>query len=733
MFTVEEKRGNLMIRKRFSMFVLMTVALLVSSGMFGLTALAEENEQPLKFDFGNGPTADGYLEVTSTTTYSEERGYGINKTVAERDRGEPDDLRRDFLLDGNYEFKVDLPNGDYYLKLIAGDNIAFNRSRFTIEGENIGSFTSNAGQFAEVTHTTTVSDGQLNIQIGDNGRINGLEIYPVPEITSLDVSDVSLAPNTYVQLSWEPNELAQSYKVFRKKDGERSFSYIGETSDTRFTDETAELGYTYRYAVSLVTDVGIESARSNEVTVKMIDDNVSVPKSPGGVNVTSHSSEEATLAWNEVIDAVRYYVYRTRYSPEQFPNEDVFEKIGVTDELTWSDEQIFSPNPYFYVVKAVNEGGLSENSTVVSFQDEKTYSGDFKGCGQGKFDAQVLQTGKSWRVINKGVVYTGNDMHAAMQAAVHSLTPDRTKQERVIVRGSGTIPADKSVELPSHTSFEVCGTIHVEGTGDPFDYGNHNAAVRIRHAENVTVPYLQVTGRPNFGIFVRTSENIHLGQIDLRLDGGHGIRIDSRDNDDVYGVRNVRIDDVYVTGTSSHGVETYGVDGISIGRVTAVHTGYSGILLNDTINADIDVVYGYGAGTGTGYAAFRMANRNGHVDDEYSANIHVGEVIARGGGRGIFCVSRSGGAVIERVDIAGTGSNSMLIENCYNITINGGVVEGPNDIRIAARAEFPNTANILMQNIRLRNSSILESPCGDNVIIRDITLENSQINACGPS
>jgi len=32
-------------------------------------------------------------------------------------------------------------------------------------------------------------------------------------------------------------------------------------------------------------------------------------------------------------------------------------------------------------------------------------------------------------------------------------------------------------------------------------------------------------------------------------------------------------------------------------------------------------------------------------------------------------VSESGGVVIDRVDIADTGSNSILLENCYHVNI----------------------------------------------------------------
>jgi hypothetical protein len=66
------------------------------------------------------------------------------------------------------------------------------------------------------------------------------------------------------------------------------------------------------------------------------------------------------------------------------------------------------------------------------------------------------------------------------------------------------------------------------------------------------------------------------------------------------------------------------------------------------------------AGTGTGYAAFRVANRNGRINNAYPTNVRVGLVRARGGGRGVFCVSESGGLVIDRVDIANTGNNAIL-------------------------------------------------------------------------
>ena len=349
-------------------------------------------------------------------------------------------------------------------------------------------------------------------------------------------------------------------------------------------------------------------------------------------------------------------------------------------------------------------------------------------CGAGTYHAEAVQGGSGWTVRAGGqVVHQGQDMLAAMRAAVDSLDPNRTEQQGVVVHGSGSMPANTSLDLPSHTLLEVCGTIDVTGP-----VAANHAAVRIRHVQDVAVPHLSLTGSPYFGVFVQSAQNVHFGQIDLRLSSGLGMRVDSRDDDSGRMARDISIDDVYVSGTDNHGVETYGVDGFTVGTVTARNTGYSGLLLNDTENAHIGLVDAQNAGTGTGYAAFRMANRNGRVGGSYPVNIRVGEVRARGGGRGVFCVSESGGAVIDRVDIADTGSNAVLIENCHNVTIaaQGGTVRGPGDIRIAARDEFANTSGVTLANLTVIDSAITERPCAIGTVVRDVVLEGSRDDTC---
>jgi len=315
-----------------------------------------------------------------------------------------------------------------------------------------------------------------------------------------------------------------------------------------------------------------------------------------------------------------------------------------------------------------------------------------------------------------------------MQAGIDGLDAGRSSKQSVLVQGSGTIAANSRVSVASYTILNVCGTIDVTGSGS-----GDMAPIYARDRTDIEIPNLSVTGGPPYALFFRDVDNLHLGQIDLRLSSGLGIRIDNHGRADrADKVTNIRIDHVYVEGTSTQGVETYGVDELTIGTVVARSTGDCGLLLNDTTNAEIGLVDAIDAGTGTGYAAFRMANRNGRIDGQYPVNIHVGQVIARGGGRGIFCVSESGGAVIDRVDLADTGNNSILLENCHNVSIatEAGTVTGGGDIRIAARTEFANSSDIAIQNLMVTDSAINESPCADGSTFTNNTLVRSANNAC---
>lgn len=329
-----------------------------------------------------------------------------------------------------------------------------------------------------------------------------------------------------------------------------------------------------------------------------------------------------------------------------------------------------------------------------------TVSVAFAQCGSGTPDATVTGSGSSFLATRgSSTVYTGSDYRAAIQAALDSISSG----QRVSVMASGSIGAN-TISISSGKIFEGCGTIDVGNKGG-------RGAIESLDTSGVQIPYLTMTGNPYFGLRFYGTRDLTLGEITMNLSGGLGIRFER----DEAANSNVKMDTITVTGAGSHAVETWNIDGLEIGQVIAKDVGECGLLLQTTTNARVGLVDGDNVAAGTGYATFRMANNNGqNANGNYDTNVYIDKVVSRGGGRGVFCVSQSGAAVIESVDLADNGNNAILIENCYNVEIRGGTVNGGGEVRIAARDEFPNTRDVSI-TLTVDNTSVRESPCGENI------------------
>ncbi|TPX12380.1 uncharacterized protein E0L32_007027 [Thyridium curvatum] len=321
-------------------------------------------------------------------------------------------------------------------------------------------------------------------------------------------------------------------------------------------------------------------------------------------------------------------------------------------------------------------------------------------CGDGSPQAVVSGSGTFTATVNGANVYSGSDYRLAIQTALDRISSG----QRVVVTASGSIGAS-TITVTSGKTFEVCGTINV---GNKAGRG----AIEVINQSDVKIPYLKMTGNPYFGLRCSGTRNLNLGDITMNLSGGLGIRFD-RDAAMNY---NVNMGTITVTGAGSHAVETWNIDGLTIKSVIARDVGECGLLLQKTINARVGYVEGNNVAKGTGYATLRFANNNGQLGDgQYTkTNVFVDKVVSRGGGRGIFCVSMSGAAEIKYIDLADNGNNAVLIENCYNLAIRDGVINGGGEVRVAARSEFPNTSGIFFE-VEVNNNSVRESPCAENI------------------
>ncbi|WP_152053757.1 PKD domain-containing protein [Tautonia marina] len=145
------------------------------------------------FDFGleSSPADENFIK-TPKYTYNQERGFGWQSTrgLGSIDRGEPNDLLRDFHQGRDHTFMVDVPVGVYDVTPTLGDaQAARDQISLWIEGDQVASnVRTSKGEYASPTFRVIVADGQLNMRLADQGGVNStfaLNALSVVEVTPL--------------------------------------------------------------------------------------------------------------------------------------------------------------------------------------------------------------------------------------------------------------------------------------------------------------------------------------------------------------------------------------------------------------------------------------------------------------------------------------------------------------------------------------------------------------------
>ncbi|MCA9174993.1 MAG: Ig-like domain-containing protein [Planctomycetales bacterium] len=145
----------------------------------------------LNFDFGtiSSPVASDYTQVTHVTMYTPELGYGwAAGSIGSRDRVTGTDLSRDFNFGRDGTFVADVANGDYEVTLLIGDaTVAHDNVGIYLEGTQVDTVTTAAGEIITRVYVVTVADDQLTLRLDDQGGsdvnavINALDIDPLPD------------------------------------------------------------------------------------------------------------------------------------------------------------------------------------------------------------------------------------------------------------------------------------------------------------------------------------------------------------------------------------------------------------------------------------------------------------------------------------------------------------------------------------------------------------------------
>jgi len=380
-----------------------------------------------RFDFGStsSPVADGYTRVAHTTLYDDGAGYGLSRQVAVRDRGAPDDLRRDFTV-GTTTFSTDVPDGTYWVTVTSGDRIAGNYTELTVEGTDQGTLEAGAAEFATWAQAVEVTDGRLDLDVARDGRINGVtvssQLPPTALATDVEVDGTAVE----VGLTWNAPADAASYTVYRSINGADE-EQIGSTTEPAFmdSDDAIRLGDTLTYTVTQTNAAGTESGPSQPLTIEAADEEQDPPSAPTNLRVEGDDdATTSTLRWDAADGAVAYDVYRTDHVAHDWQLLERTEDTASALEVGYGTECCFT---WTYQVRAVGAGGISEPSenttleqmigtntvaeidTSVAGDGARPWFGDL--TGDGRPEIVMVQP----HHINAGALYTG-PMVASMTA-----------------------------------------------------------------------------------------------------------------------------------------------------------------------------------------------------------------------------------------------------------------------------------------------------------------------------
>ena len=194
--------------------------------------------------------------------------------------------------------------------------------------------------------------------VGDGGasKLSSSHAVNVGESNNKGLVTVKEKSATTVSLTWDSMDNAKLYKVYRRNNEADNYKVIYEGESNTIVDLGLISDKTYHYAMTYIDNNNIESFKSSEVTVKT---DLEQSKVPTGLELRSHTNVEAVIAWEEVLEANSYSVYRSESEDGEYV------KIADTEKRSYVDGTIEPGKDYYYKVTSKNAFGESEKSKFV--------------------------------------------------------------------------------------------------------------------------------------------------------------------------------------------------------------------------------------------------------------------------------------------------------------------------------------------------------------------------------
>ncbi|WP_214102736.1 glycosyl hydrolase family 18 protein [Acrocarpospora catenulata] len=327
---------------------------------------------------GNSWLAD---KAYTSGTWGYETSYGSGSTASPIGGTTDDALYQRYqLFNGWGGYKFDVANGTYTvtLKMMEDWANAAGQRKFDIRIENVVVATGfdvfascGALNACDRTYTTTVSDGQLNVQFNMNGGANYATVSGIA-VTGGGGGGDTTAPSvpgnlrstgvtsSSVSLAWDAstdNVGVTGYLIYR------GGTLVTTVTGTTYTDTGRAASTSYTYQVRARDAANNQSGLSNSVTATTsgTGGDTTAPSVPGNLRSTGVTSSSVSLAWNASTDNVGvtgYLIYRGGTL------------VTTVTGTTYTDTGRAANTSYTYQVRARdaanNQSGLSNSVTATT-------------------------------------------------------------------------------------------------------------------------------------------------------------------------------------------------------------------------------------------------------------------------------------------------------------------------------------------------------------------------------
>lgn len=244
-----------------------------------------------------------------------------------------------------------------------------------------------------------------------------------------------------LKVSWNKCSGAQKYKVYRKKENAKKWSYLGETAKTSYTDKKVYNGVKYTYTVRGVSEYGNVGAYNTkgttQVTLKM--PTLTVKCGNNGVK----------LSWTNLSkSADSYRIYRKNGNGWK-----LIKTIKNKNTTTYTDKSVKVNSTYTYTIRQVQGNVLGSYNTkgistkfckapklnITHSPDGVFLSWTKPAVGTGYYIDRKSESQKSWkRVATVGKI-------TKLSVYTNSSVPGEKNYYRVRVRGTNLVTAEKMI------------------------------------------------------------------------------------------------------------------------------------------------------------------------------------------------------------------------------------------------------------------------------------------------